>query len=298
MRCLRYAPPRGRPAIFCPASGTAPSPGNAVTRMEHLGARINTCFPGVAARPGSAWCMQQLARMGLYGTNPPGRPRCAVAGRHAIAGRRLRIVPRPRSGAPWACSHQRPGDRRHCAARGSRRSYVTAAERCRFWPIFSVCLPGNGPQPRTPTLPGGFCSTAWPAMLTSSTLPASSRRCIRATTPSPVRSSCTWPPTRSTGAAPTAATRYRWRGSGTASCRKPPSAAGKQEVPVRRAGRGSPSWRDRTRPARGGCLVADRRLLALRAVRNRRLHPRRRQPGRCVRAPGMPATRPAPGPAA
>src|SRR5205814_1731133 len=49
--------------------------------------------------------------------------------------------------------------------------------------------------------------------------------------------SCTWPPTRSTGAAPAAPARCPRRRSGTASCRSAHSTAGKQEAPVRRAGR-------------------------------------------------------------
>jgi hypothetical protein len=40
-------------------------------------------------------------------------------------------------------------------------------------------------------------------------------------------------------------------------------------------------------------LVADRRLLAIRPVRDRRLHPRRRQPGRRAGTPGMPGPVPA-----
>src|SRR5215472_4834524 len=67
----------------------------------------------------------------------------------------------------------------------------------------------------------------------------------------------------------------------------------KLEVPVRGAGRGSHPRRDRTGPAGGGRLVAGRRLLAVRAVRGGRLHPRRGQPGGRAGAPGVPGPGPA-----
>src|SRR6516162_3003629 len=70
----------------------------------------------------------------------------------------------------------------------------------------------------------------------------------------------------------------------------------KLQVPVRGAGRGRPPGRDRTGPAGGGRLVAGRRLLAVRAVRGGRLHPRRGQPGGRAGAPGPPGPSPAPWP--
>jgi hypothetical protein len=67
----------------------------------------------------------------------------------------------------------------------------------------------------------------------------------------------------------------------------------KQEAPVRGPRRGSAARRDRPGPSRRGRLVADRRLLAVRPVRNRRLHPCGRQPGRRPSAPGVPGPSPA-----
>jgi hypothetical protein len=60
-------------------------------------------------------------------------------------------------------------------------------------------------------------------------------------------------------------------------------------------GRGRAARRRRAGSARGGRLVADRRLLAIRLVRSDRLHPCRRGAGQCACARGMPATGPAPG---
>jgi hypothetical protein len=40
--------------------------------------------------------------------------------------------------------------------------YGSTAEPCRFSPIFSVCLPGNGPHPRAPSPPSRHSSASWP----------------------------------------------------------------------------------------------------------------------------------------
>ena len=103
-------------------------------------------------------------------------------------------------------------------------------------------------------------------------------------------------PMRWPGAGPAALTHWTWRGSGSGSCPNAQSAAGKQEAPVCGPRCGSAARRDRPGPARRGRLMADRRLLAVRPVRNRRLSACGRQPGRRPRAPGVPEPSPAPRP--
>src|SRR5262249_53502748 len=105
--------------------------------------------------------------------------------------------------------------------------------------------------------PVGSCWKAWPPVPGWSSCSANWSRCTRATTPPPARSSWTWPPTRWTGAAPVGQPPAVGGHPGAVLARVQLPRAAEQEALVLRTGRGGDPWRNRTRPAGRGRLVAD-----------------------------------------